>query len=150
MGMKILYIVMAICCSFSVVHSQQNKEQKAITILMVTHNAREYIERALCSVFDQNYENYTLLVMDDCSDDDTVSFIKKYTSERGCSQHVSCRISKEHRKNNVLHCMDMCKSLDSENIVVVLSPQDFFTHDEVLSQFNNIYIFWKDVGRMDR
>lgn len=45
---------------------------------MPAYNAADYIETTLNTVFQQTFENWELLVIDDCSTDNTLDILKKY------------------------------------------------------------------------
>ena len=125
--------------------------EKHITVVMVTSNAKEYIQRALDSVFDQNYSNYILLVIDDCSQDNTVEFVKEYAQERGQAYQLAVHRNKVRRDVPLINYLRAAKVSSSDDIIVVLSPQDYFAHDEVLADLNNIYQsddIWMTYGPM--
>jgi len=42
-----------------------------VSIVLPTHNRKEYLDRAIKSVFSQSYKNIELIVVDDCSTDGT-------------------------------------------------------------------------------
>jgi len=127
------------------------KNEKHITVVMITSNAKEYVQRALDSALDQNYKNYTLLVIDDCSQDDTIEFIKKYAQQKGQSDHVVVHRNKIQRKVPLINYLRVARISDNNDIIVILSPQDYFAHNEVLADLNNIYQFddvWMTYGSM--
>lgn len=49
-----------------------------ISILLATYNSGNYIREQLDSLFAQTYQDWRLVVRDDCSTDDTVSIIEEY------------------------------------------------------------------------
>ncbi len=53
-------------------------ENLRFSIIMPAYNAEKYIERSINSVLDQSFENYELIVVDDCSKDRTFEKIKQY------------------------------------------------------------------------
>ncbi|MDR3572026.1 MAG: glycosyltransferase family 2 protein, partial [Candidatus Pacebacteria bacterium] len=53
-----------------------------ISIILPTHNRRRVLERTIASVFAQDEKNFELIVVDDCSTDDTVTFLRSLTYER--------------------------------------------------------------------
>ena len=53
--------------------NQNNK----ITIGVTAYKDSDYLEMAINSVLNQTYMNYEILVVDDCSTDDTADIIKK-------------------------------------------------------------------------
>ncbi len=48
-----------------------------VSVLIPAYNASKTIERAINSVLNQTYLNYEILIVDDCSTDDTADIIKK-------------------------------------------------------------------------
>ena len=53
-----------------------------VSIIMPTYNAVKYIRESIQSILDQTYENWELIVVDDCSVDETVSVINTYVDDR--------------------------------------------------------------------
>ena len=51
--------------------SDITQEQPLISVIMPAYNAEKYIEAAVQSVRSQTYTNWELLILDDCSTDDT-------------------------------------------------------------------------------
>ncbi len=57
-----------------------NKEK--ISVIITTYNRREFLEKAIDSVFNQTYQNVEIIIIDDCSKDDTADFCKKLKDQR--------------------------------------------------------------------
>jgi len=55
--------------------------QSKIYILMATYNGALYISEQIESIINQTYQNWTLIIHDDNSEDDTIDIIKKYQNE---------------------------------------------------------------------
>lgn len=53
-----------------------------VSIIMPAYNTGEYIKKSINSVIDQTYKNWELLVIDDCSTDNTEEVIKSFNDER--------------------------------------------------------------------
>lgn len=49
-----------------------------VTVLMATFNAATVVESALRSLSNQDYQNIEIIVVDDCSTDDTAEVVRKY------------------------------------------------------------------------
>lgn len=56
-----------------------NNQYPHLSILMPAYNAEKYIGQAIESVINQSYKNWELLVVDDCSTDQTEKIISEYT-----------------------------------------------------------------------
>ena len=57
--------------------TEMNKEN-LVSIIMPAYNCKDFIGVALDSVVNQTYQNWEVIVVDDCSTDDTVEVIKEY------------------------------------------------------------------------
>ena len=53
-----------------------------ISVCVVTYNHADYIEDCLNSILNQSYSNFEVIVVDDCSTDDTISKIKSFDDTR--------------------------------------------------------------------
>ena len=51
--------------------------KELVSIVVPMHNAKNYIEKTLKSVLDQTYEKWELILVDDCSTDETVEVVEK-------------------------------------------------------------------------
>jgi teichuronic acid biosynthesis glycosyltransferase TuaG len=53
-------------------------ENPLVSVIMAAYNVEKYIESAIISVLNQTYKNLELLIVDDCSTDNTLTIAKKY------------------------------------------------------------------------
>ena len=53
---------------------------KLITVYIPTYNRLKFLKRAVNSVLSQSYQNFELIIVDDCSQDKTVEYLKKLSS----------------------------------------------------------------------
>ena len=49
-----------------------------ISILLSSYNSEKTIQNSVNSILEQNYSNFELLIIDDCSTDDTYKIIEKW------------------------------------------------------------------------
>ena len=54
-------------------------KEPLVSIIMPAYNAEKYIEESIKSVCDQTYENWELLIIDDCSKDNTLQIVQKFS-----------------------------------------------------------------------
>lgn len=50
-----------------------------VTVVIPTYNSSQYVEKAINSVLNQTYKDIELLVVDDCSTDNTIDVLNKYS-----------------------------------------------------------------------
>lgn len=53
-----------------------------VSIIMPNFNSESFIERTIDSVIAQKYKNWELIVVDDCSTDNSLSIVKSYRDDR--------------------------------------------------------------------
>ncbi len=58
-----------------------NSQEPLVSILMSTYNGEKFIRKQLDSILAQTYQNFELIVCDDCSRDDTLSVVREYASK---------------------------------------------------------------------
>lgn len=54
-------------------------DEKKVSIIMAAYNAEKYIKYAIDSVINQTYNNWELIICDDCSTDNTHDIVKEYS-----------------------------------------------------------------------
>lgn len=106
-----------------------------ISIIMPVYNAEEYIDDAIQSVLSQTYSNWELILVDDCSTDNSVKIINKYLSDT--------RIKLLMNKVNSGPAVARNKALDnaSGDYITFLDSDDFWgkykLEKQVLFMVNN-------------
>lgn len=53
-----------------------------VSIIMPSYNTASFISKTIESVLNQTYKNWELLIVDDCSTDDTDEIVSKYNDKR--------------------------------------------------------------------
>ena len=53
-----------------------------ISVIVPVYNVREYISECCDSIFNQTYQNFEFIIVDDCSTDNSLSIIESYTDDR--------------------------------------------------------------------
>lgn len=53
-------------------------KEELVSIIMPTYNCEKFIEETIQSVLTQTYQNWELLIIDDCSSDNTKDIVNKY------------------------------------------------------------------------
>lgn len=52
-----------------------------VSIITPCYNSRLYISKTIESVISQTYENWEMIIVDDCSEDNSVEIIEKYQKQ---------------------------------------------------------------------
>ena len=57
-------------------------EELKVSVVVTAYNKQKSIEKCLDSIINSTYKNLEIIIVDDCSTDDTLSIIKKYSDQR--------------------------------------------------------------------
>ena len=57
-------------------------EQPKVSVLLSVHNHEDYVGAAIESVLRQTYQEWELIIIDDCSEDGSADVIRKYQDDR--------------------------------------------------------------------
>lgn len=114
------------------------REHKPFTIVLYAHNAADWCERALISIFEQDYDRYRLIFIDDASSDDTFSQVQQFIVQN--QQDARVIAIRNETPLGFAGCLyravDYCQ--DSE-IVIPLDAKDWLSHDRVLMRWNQVF-----------
>jgi glycosyltransferase involved in cell wall biosynthesis len=112
------------------------KEEKSFVIVIPSYNNEAYVERNLESVISQDYKNYRVIYIDDCSKDKTYEKALECVS----NQEIKIEIIRNERNQKALHNLyDAIQTCRDEEIIVLLDGDDWFAHTNVLKELNRYY-----------
>lgn len=114
------------------------REHKSFVIVVYAHNQSHWCKRALSSIFEQNYDHYRVIVIDDASLDQTEETAKNFILENNQDEKVIFIRNETYLGPvaSLYRVIDNC--LDRE-IVIPLDAQDWFTTSHVLTRLNAVY-----------
>jgi glycosyltransferase involved in cell wall biosynthesis len=114
-------------------------DQKFFIILIASYNNIEYYENNLKSVLDQKYNNYIAIYMDDLSTDGTAEAVKEYLEIYDKNNNFIL-IKNNEKKYCLKNYIDAIGCFCTDNtIIVTLDGDDWFYHNNVLNQLNEVY-----------
>ncbi len=53
-----------------------------VSVIMPSYNSTKFIRESIISVLNQSYQNFELIIIDDCSSDESLSIINEFSDER--------------------------------------------------------------------
>ncbi|MGR2847523.1 glycosyltransferase [Vibrio vulnificus] len=69
------------------------KEEKLVSIIMPAYNSSRFINESIESVLSQSYSSWELLVVDDCSTDDTALIVKWYEKKDKRIKYIKMEVN---------------------------------------------------------
>ncbi len=107
-------------------------------VVVSSYNNAQWSENTLNSIFTQEYNNFRVIIVDDCSTDNNAEVIQNYIDKHNLSDRVTfIRNTVRHRKLfNLYRVLYEC--LDDE-IVFMVDGDDSLAHPQVFSYINKIY-----------
>ena len=107
----------------------KEKRKYFFKIVIPNYNNSEWLDKCLGSVMEQSFKDYKVIVVDDCSSDDSREIIRKYKSvELYCADN---KVYNGGARNIGIDC-----SIESE-YVLFLDSDDWFDNERVLEHIHN-------------
>jgi glycosyltransferase involved in cell wall biosynthesis len=94
------------------------------SILMITYNQEKYIGHAIESIINQSEQAYELIVLDDCSKDNTFEVVKKYSEK-----HKFIKVFRNDFNIGISQNIRKINSLVSGNVISHCAGDDYFELD---------------------
>ena len=106
-----------------------------ISIVMACYNSELYIKDAIESVLNQDYKLYELIIVDDCSNDNTKSIITSYSKISSNIKYISL-----DKNSGIAEARNHGIRLASGDWVAILDSDDIFHEKKLSSQVNHLKI----------
>jgi len=114
------------------------KINRSFVVVVCSYKNQKYVKRNLESIFNQTYTHFRVIYLDDKSPDLTVSIAQYMIKHKKhpCQVNVIKNRCNVGCMENTYNAVGMCKN---NEIVVLLDGDDWFAHNEVLSNLNRYY-----------
>jgi len=112
--------------------------EKPIVVVIPSYNNSQWYGRNLGSVLAQQYKNYRVFYIDDCSTDGTYGLVEKYLAMHDTMHRIILRRN-EHNVGALHSLYHVAHATDDRTIVVVVDGDDWLAHNGVLAHINKIY-----------
>ena len=101
---------------FERLSTRETNSTPKISIITPSYNAEEYIERAIASVQNQDYDNYEHIIVDGNSNDGTIDILKRF-------KHLNWVSEKDRGQSDA---MNKGFQMSNGEIIVYLNADDYF------------------------
>jgi len=117
------------------------KAQKSIGIITAVYNAESYIANCIKSVASQNYDNYSMFIINDASTDDTANVIK--TTIASLPKNIQEKFALINNVENVgavANHLSVINALSFKDFFMILDGDDWLVNDpNIFHMYNNLY-----------
>lgn len=112
--------------------------QQKINVIVPVYNAENYIEKCIKSIEAQDYDNYHVYIIDDCSTDSTRSLIIKSIQNGSKFSVIFNDENKGAVCNQIETIFELCDDFDS--IIMLVDGDDWLVNNpNIFHKYNNIY-----------
>jgi len=112
--------------------------EKPIVVVVCSYNNGEWSKNTLESIFTQNYSNFRLIIVDDCSSDNNQEVIQQYIDDHDLADRITF-VKNSERKRKLSNLYRVLYQCDDNEIVVMLDGDDWFAHPDVFALINKTY-----------
>ena len=112
--------------------------EKPFVIIIPSYKNKNWYKRNLDSAFNQQYDNFRIIYIDDCSPDNTGELVREYAKTCGKEDRINVIINETRcgASANIYKAVYLCKP---EEIIVSLDGDDWLAHTLVLNHLNAVY-----------
>lgn len=103
--------------------------EELVSIITPAYNAQNTIEEMIQSIINQTYEKWELLIVDDCSIDDTYKIVKKYDDDR-------IRLFKHEKNQGAAQAWNTAFKHMKGRYVAFIDADDTWTENKLEVQLN--------------
>jgi len=113
-------------------------ENKSFVIALFGHNDAVWCERALCSIFSQEYEQFRVVFIDDASRDQTYEKVKSFIMANN-QEHRVILMRNEKEMGVDASFQRIAEQFQGGEIVAPLYLSDWLVHSQVLTSLNQAF-----------
>jgi len=108
------------------------------TIIIPSYNNEQWAKKCLASALGQDYNNYDVVYIDDCSTDETATVVQQIIKETETLADVKV-VSNEVNRKALYNLYHQIRDAKKGTIIVTLDGDDWLLNDGVLNALNKIY-----------
>ncbi len=112
--------------------------ERPIVVVVCSYNNGQWSENTLKSIFTQNYSNFRVIIVDDCSTDNNVEVIQKFIDDYDLSDRVTF-IKNSKRQRKLFNLYRVLYDCHDDEIVFMVDGDDSINGSDVFSYINSIY-----------
>jgi len=135
---KVFYLVFCLSSLLNIAQGHCENSEKTIVVVIPSYNNKSWYKDNLGTLFNQKYENYRVIYIDDCSKDGTGELVEAYVREAG-QEHRFHLIKNTRNRGAMRNLYDAIHTCDDNEIVITYDGDDWFPDENVLKTINETY-----------
>lgn len=108
------------------------------TIIIPSYNNESWVQKCLGSALGQDYNNYDIVYVNDCSTDETATVVQQVLDEAETAAKVKI-VNNETNQKALYNLYHHIQGAKENSIIVTLDGDDWFPSDSILSKLNDVY-----------
>lgn len=117
---------------------KKSSTNRPIVVVICSYNNEQWTENTLDSVFTQEYDNFRVIIVDDCSTDNNPIVIQKYIDDHNLADRITfVHNTERHRK--LFNLYKVLYECNDDELVVMVDGDDSLADTHVLEYINNVY-----------
>ena len=106
------------------------KAREYIDIILPNYNSSKYLKQTINSVITQTYQNWQLIIIDDCSDKKTLNLLKKF------DKHRKIKIYYQKKNNGAGFCRNLGMKKSKSPYIAFIDSDDIWDKNKLEKQIN--------------
>ena len=106
------------------------KAREYIDIILPNYNSSKYLKQTINSVIMQTYQNWQLIIIDDCSDKKTLNLLKKF------DKHRKIKIYYQKKNNGAGFCRNLGMKKSKSPYIAFIDSDDIWNKNKLEKQIN--------------
>lgn len=106
-----------------------------VSIIINNYNYAQFLPNAIESALNQTYKNIEIIVIDDCSEDNSKDIILSYGDKVKPIIYTNRNKSK-HPNFNQIYCINKAFEISAGKIICLLDSDDYFANEKVANIIN--------------
>lgn len=115
-----------------------------ISVLIASYNSEKTIEKTLCSIIKQSYQNFEIIIVDNCSSDSSPDIIKSYAKK---DKRIRCYF--QHENKGIRVSRNLLIQYSNGEYFAFIDSDDLWEEDKLKNQLefmikNNVLFSYTD------